>query len=75
VGGAFIGGAIGFGLTAIILYFLRQYLLYLVKAAHIAVLVEILDGRAIPGGQGQIGYRASFVKNHFAQASVLFGVD
>jgi hypothetical protein len=75
VSGAFIGGAIGFGLTAAVLYFLRQYLLYLVKAAHIAVLVEILYGRSIPAGQGQIGYGAQFVKNHFAQASVLFGVD
>jgi hypothetical protein len=75
VSGAFIGGAIGFGLTAIVLYFLRQYLLYLVKAAHIAVLVEILDGRSIPAGQGQIGYGVQFVKNHFAEASVLFGVD
>lgn len=75
VGGAFIGGAIGFVLTAAVLYFLRQYLLYLVKAAHIAVLVEILDGKSIPGGQGQISYGVQFVKNHFAEASVLFGVD
>ena len=75
VSGAFIGGAIGFGLTALMLYFLRQYLLYLVKAAHIAVLVEILDGRSVPAGQGQIAYGTQFVKNHFAEASVLFGVD
>ena len=75
VSGAFIGGAIGFGLTAIVLYFLRQYLLYLVKAAHIAVLVEILDGRSVPAGQSQLGYGAAFVKNHFAEVSVLFGVD
>jgi hypothetical protein len=62
-------------LVSAILYLAREYLLYLVKAAHIAVLVEILDGKTIPNGQGQIGYGADFVKTHFAESSVLFGVD
>jgi hypothetical protein len=73
--GAFWGGLIGFGLVSAVLYFAREYILYLVKAAHIAVLVELLDGRDVPGGQGQIAYGASFVKTHFVQSSVLFGVD
>ena len=74
-GGAFWGGAIGFGVTSMALYLAREYILYLVKAAHIAVLVELLDGKQIPGGQGQISYGAAFVKSHFAESSVLFGVD
>jgi hypothetical protein len=74
-GGAFWGGLVGFGLVSTALYFAREYILYLVKAAHIAVLVELLDGRDVPGGQGQIAYGATFVKTHFAQASILFGVD
>jgi hypothetical protein len=73
--GAFWGGAIGFGVTSAILYFAREYILYLVKAAHIAVLVELFDGRQIPSGQGQIAYGTAFVKAHFAESSVLFGVD
>jgi len=73
--GAFWGGAIGFGLVSAALYFAREYLLYLVKAAHIAVLIEVYDGKAIPQGQGQIAYGASFVKSHFVESSVLFGVD
>jgi hypothetical protein len=73
--GAFIGGAIGLGLVSMALYFAREYILYLVKAAHIAVLVELLDGKAIPNGQGQISYGATFVKTHFTESSVLFGVD
>jgi hypothetical protein len=73
--GAFWGGLIGFGITASILYFVREYILYLVKAAHIACLVEILDGKPIPGGQGQLGYGVRFVETHFTEASVLFGVD
>ena len=74
-GGAFWGGLAGFALVSGALYFAREYLLYLMKAAHIAVLVEVYDGKPIPGGQGQIGYGATFVKNHFAESSVLFGVD
>ena len=74
-GGAFWGGLIGFGVTSAVLYLAREYILYLVKAAHIAVLVEVLDGKHIPGGQGQIAYGTQFVKTHFTESSVLFGVD
>lgn len=73
--GAFIGAVIGFGLVSLALYLAREYLLYLVKAAHIAVLVELYDGRAIPAGQGQIRFGADCIKAHFATTSVLFGVD
>ena len=74
-GGAFWGGLIGFGLVSAALYLAREYILYLVKAGHIAVLVELYDGREIPDGQGQLGYGAKAVKTHFAESSVLFGVD
>lgn len=73
--GAFWGGLIGFGAVSAVLYFAREYILYVVKAAHIAVLVELLDGKDVPGGQGQISYGIQFVKTHFVQSSVLFGVD
>jgi hypothetical protein len=75
VGGAFWGGLLGFGITSAALYFAREYILYLVKAAHIACMVELLDGRSIPAGQGQLGFGAKFVETHFTEASVLFGVD
>jgi hypothetical protein len=69
------GGIIGFGLTAGTIYFLREYILYVVKAGHIAVLVELLEGRGIPQGQSQIGYASGVVRERFAETSVLFGVD
>ena len=69
------GGIIGFALTAGTIYFLREYILYVVKAGHIAVLVELLDGRDIPQGQGQINYATEIVRSHFAGTNVLFGVD
>lgn len=69
------GGIFGFGLTAGVLYFLREYILYVVKAGHIAVLVELLDNQPIPDGKSQIEHASGVVKQRFAQTSVLFGID
>jgi len=69
------GGIIGFGLTAGVIFLVREYLLYMVKAAHIAVLVELLDGKEMPGGRSQVEYGQSVVKERFAQANVLFVLD
>lgn len=74
-GGAIWGGAIGFGLTAAVLYFLREYILYVVKAGHIAVLVELLDGREVPDGRSQIEHATAVVKARFVETSVLFAID
>ena len=71
----FWGGGLGFVLTAGVLYFLREYILYIVKAGHIAVLVELMDGRDIPAGRPQIEYASTIVKARFAETSVLFAVD
>ena len=69
------GGGLGFALTAGVIYFLREYILYMVKAGHIAVMVELLDGRELPDGKGQIAYAQAMVKERFGQSSVLFGID
>lgn len=73
-GGAY-GGLAGFGIAGAIMYFLREYLLYMVKAGHIAVLVEVMEGGEIPGGRGQIAHAQAVVKERFAESSVLFGID
>lgn len=70
-----IGGVIGFGVVGWIAYLLREYLLYMVKAGHIAILVEAMDGRALPDGRGQIGHAQTVVRERFGQASMLFGLD
>jgi len=69
------GGLIGFGLVSVGAYLIREYLLYLVKAGHIAVLVELMDGKELPQGRGQIDHAQAIVRERFAQSSVLFGVD
>ncbi len=65
----------GFGLTAGVIFFLRDYILYIVKAGHIAVMVELMDGGTIPGGRGQIDYASGVVKARFGEASALFALD
>ena len=69
------GGGIGLGLTAGVIYFLREYILYIVKAGHIAVMVELMDGGQLPSGTGQIAYAKTIVSERFGQSSILFGVD
>jgi len=71
----FYGGLVGFGLVSAGVYFIREYLLYMVKAGHIAVLVELMDGKTLPEGRGQIDYAQQMVRDRFAESSVLFGLD
>jgi len=69
------GGMIGFGVFGVVMYWLREYILYIVKAGHIAVLVELIDGKPMPDGKSQVSHATEVVKERFAQASVLFAVD
>ena len=73
--GAMWEGLIGLGATGGAIYLAREYILYQVKAAHIAVLIELIDGKDIPDGKNQVTYGASVVKERFVQSSVLFGID
>jgi hypothetical protein len=72
---AFYGGILGFALTSAVVYWIREYILYVVKAGHIAVMVHLIDGRDVPGGQGQISYARQVVKARFVEANVLFAMD
>lgn len=69
------GGLIGFALTGAVMYWVREYILYIVKAGHIAVLVELMDSKPIPEGRGQISHGTAVVKQRFVQASALFALD
>jgi hypothetical protein len=72
---AFWGAVGGFGLVSIAVYWIREYLLYVLKAGHIAVLVHLIEGREVPGGQGQIAYAKQVVTARFAETNVLFAMD
>jgi uncharacterized membrane protein len=69
------GGIFGFGLVSMIVYWIREYILYVVKAGHIAVMVHLIDGRPVPDGQSQIDYARKVVTARFAEANILFVVD
>lgn len=69
------GALFGFAATAGVVFFLRDYILYIVKAGHIAVMVELLQGGQIPQGRGQIEHGRAVVTERFGQASALFALD
>ena len=69
------GGIVGIGVVSIALYWIREYILYVVKAGHIAVMVHLIDGRDVPNGQDQIAYAQDVVKERFAEANILFVLD
>ena len=74
-GGAGIGALIGFVVAAGIVYWLREYTLYIVKAGHLAVLVKHMDNEPLPHGRSQIAHARAEVAQRFTQASVLFALD
>lgn len=69
------GGIFGFCLVSVAVYWIREYILYIVKAGHVAVMVHLIEGRDVPGGQGQIAYARQVVTARFAEANVLFVMD
>lgn len=74
-GFAFGGGIVGFALVSGIVYWLREWILYMVKAGHVAVMVHLIEGRDIPGGMGQVDYGRAIVTERFTEANVLFALD
>lgn len=74
-GGALFGGVGGIILVSVVLYWLREYILYMVKAGHIAVMVELIEGRDLPEGNGQIAHARAVVTERFGEANALFVVD
>jgi hypothetical protein len=69
------GGFIGFGLVAGAVYWAREWLLYMVKAAHIAVIVKLIDNAPLPAGPSQVAYGREVVTARFGEANTLFVLD
>jgi hypothetical protein len=74
-GFALWGAVFGFGLVSAVLYWVREYILYVVKAGHVAAMVRIMQGAEVPGGQGQIDYARQVVTERFTETNVLFALD
>jgi hypothetical protein len=69
------GGIAGFAVVSVAVYWVREYLLYLLKAGHIAVMVELMRGAPLPAGQGQIAHAREIVTARFGEANLLFVLD
>ncbi len=64
------------GLTySVLAKLVRNYILYLLKAAHIAVITRLLVSGSLPEGTNQLSYGKDLVFRHFLRISILFGVD
>jgi hypothetical protein len=73
--GAFWGAIAGFAFVGFMLWWLREYFLYLVKAAHLAAMLLVFDGRTAPAGLGQVGHAISIVQQRFREIAVLFAIE
>jgi hypothetical protein len=69
---AWLFGGIAF---ASVIKLLRSYLLYLLKAAHIAAITQLVLGIDLPAGIEQLRYAKDVVIQRFGQISLLFLID
>ena len=53
----------------------QRFVLYLIKAGHIAVITEIIQNGKLPENTGQLEYGKKVVTDLFKEVSVLFTVD
>jgi len=53
----------------------KRYVLYVIKAAHIAVLAELLASGSLPPGTSQLAWGKQRVRARFGEVSVMFVVD
>lgn len=70
---SFWGGVAGFGFVSLAVYWIREYILYILKAGHIAVMVELMQGRTLPAGQ--VAHARQVVSARFGEANLLFLLD
>lgn len=69
------GGVGGFAVVFVGLWTLREYLLYLVTAGHVAAMVAVADGHAPPSGVAQIRFALAQVKARFGEIHLLWVLD
>jgi hypothetical protein len=73
--GAFWGAIAGFAFVALMLWWLREYILFLVRAGHVAAMLLAGDERPAPAVQGKIGQALALVQQRFREIGTLFAVE
>lgn len=66
---------VAFGVIYGGLKFLERYVLYMVKIAHISVIVELLTNGKVPEGKGQVAYGKEQIVSNFGTANIAFVLD
>jgi hypothetical protein len=54
---------------------IKRYVLYMIKAGHVAVITELIHKGKLPDGINQVEYGKNIVTKMFKEVSVLFLVD
>jgi hypothetical protein len=75
VPGAFWGAMAGIAAVALMLRWLREYLLYLVRAGHVAAMMLVLDGERPPAALGLIGQSVALVQRRFRDMATLVAIE
>lgn len=75
VPGAFWGAVSGLAFIGFMLWWLREYLLYLVEASHAAAMALVLDSTPQPPGQGRIPAAMTVVQRRFRDVGVLISAE
>lgn len=56
-------------------HWFRRYVLYMVRAAHVAVLTELITHGELPSGVSQLQYGKDLIANNVKDVSILFAID
>jgi hypothetical protein len=73
--GGLIALVVGLGLPAAIFAWLKKYMLYMLKLAHIAALTRFITHGSMDSGENQVEYGKRIVAENFAQANIMFALD
>ena len=73
--GAFWGALAGFAFVVLMLWWLREYILFLVRAGHVAAFLLTIEEREPTAAQGQVGQALALVQQRFREADTLLAVE
>jgi hypothetical protein len=73
--GMFWGSLAGIAFVAAIVWWLREYFLFLIRAGHLAALTLALDGKPLAAGPGQVAQAADLVQRRFRDAGLLLQIE
>ncbi len=73
--GAFLFLAVFGGGGWSIIHFAQEYINYMIKAAHVAIIAELAVNGTVPDGFSMYAWGVERVKKQFITANVLFGLD